>query len=345
MAFPIDPPIKPMLAKLAREIPTEDGWLFEPKWDGFRAIAFRDGDDIHIGSRNTRPLGRYFPEVVDSLRHNLPERSVVDGEIIVEIDGVLEFDALQLRLHPAKSRVDKLAAEIPASFVAFDIIGLDSRDLMELPAIERRELLTKEMSSGDDFLITPQTTDSKVARRWFKRFEGAGLDGLIAKASDLAYVPDKRLMAKIKHVRTADCVVGGYRPSKDGKGVGSLLLGLYDDGELCFVGHTSSFKQSEKRELLELLKPIESEDSFSESRQPGGQSRWTAGKEDPWVALEPRLVCEVAFDHMQGPRFRHGTTFVRWRADKKADECTFEQISVPRRISLDEIRKGGFGGK
>jgi ATP-dependent DNA ligase len=339
MAYPIEPPIKPMLAKLTKEIPTEPGWLFEPKWDGFRAIAFRDGDRIHIGSRNSLPLERYFPEVVEMLKEGLPKRSVVDGEIIVVTKGVLDFDALQLRLHPAKSRVEMLAKEIPATFVAFDILGEGKRDLMKMPATRRREELLGTVGASEDLLITPQTSDPKVARRWFKRFEGAGLDGLIAKAHDLPYVPDRRLMAKIKHVRTADCVVGGYRLSKDGKGIGSLLLGLYDDGELSYVGHTSSFSQKEKRELLEHLKPLRSPTSFSQTRSPGGQSRWTGGKEDAWIALEPRLVCEVAFDHMQGVRFRHGTTFRRWRTDKSPSDCTFEQIQEPKRISLEEIKK------
>ena len=356
MSLPFEPPIEPMLAKARPDIPREGGWLFEPKWDGFRALVFKDGDDIEIFSRAKRPLNRYFPELLDPLRAVLPKVAIVDGEIVVPDEKGLDFDLLQLRLHPAESRVRKLAAETPSSFVAFDLLALGKKDLREAPLTERRALLEKELkgavplpSQGPDedtgevekevalalrpgptIAVTPQTDDPDVAAFWFEVFEGAGLDGIIAKQADGAYVPGKRLLAKIKHHRTADCVIGGYRIHKSGDGIGSLLLGLYDDnGSLLYVGHTSSFKADERRALLEQLSEFEGGESFGRGRSPGGESRWVgASGRDPsvWTSIEPVLVCEVAYDHLQSGRFRHAATFKRWRPDKPPEECTFEQI-------------------
>lgn len=337
--FSIEPPVLPMLSKPSREIPVGAGWLYEPKWDGFRAIVFRDGDRVHIGSRNARPLGRYFPEVVATIAEALPERVVCDGEIVIAGDNGLDFDALQLRLHPADSRVRMLAEKIPASFVAFDLLALGDRDLRDSPLSTRREELAKVFEAGPMALLTPQTSDVDEARDWFVRFEGAGLDGIVAKRADSPYRSGERTMVKVKHLRTADCVVGGYRLSKDKKGVGSLLLGLYVDGHLHYAGHTSSFTAKQKAELLPMLQKIAGDSGFGEGRSPGGQSRWSTGEEQEWVSVRPVLVCEVAFDHLQGPRFRHGTTFLRWRADKDPQECTLDQLEPPHPFDLNEIRR------
>ena len=322
MSFPIEPPIEPMLAALQREIPRGDGWLYEPKWDGFRAIVFRDGDRVHIGSRNELPLERYFPEVVEVVKEAFPARVVADGEIILPGENGLEFELLQLRLHPAESRVRKLAAEIPATFVAFDLLATDE-DLREQPFEERRAKLVEVLKPRDRCFVTPQTDDPAEAERWFERFEGAGLDGVVAKKRDLKYVPDKRVMVKVKHERTADVVVGGYRLAKNKKGLGSFLLGLYDDGNLNYV---------------EMVKPLEGGESFNTEWGPGGPSRWNQGKDLSWVSLDPVLVCEVAFDHLQGYRFRHGTTFKRWRPDKDPKDCNYEQFKAPEPFKLEDIR-------
>ena len=336
MALPVRPPIEPMLSKARDDIPTDDGWRYEPKWDGFRAIVFKDGDDVRIASRDHRPLNRYFPEVEEALRASLPERCVVDGEVVrAGPDGRLEFDSLQLRLHPAESRVRKLAAEIPASFVAFDLLAEGDDDLRATPLAERRRRLEaildvedRPPTGGTQVVLTPQTADPEEARVWFEAFEALGLDGIIAKRADLLYQPGERAMVKVKHRRTADCVVGGYRLSKAGDGVGSLLLGLYDEaGALHFVGHTSSFKAAERREILAKLRALGEGESFGEgARQPGEPSRWSSGKDLSWYPLPPVLVCEVAYDHVQGDRFRHGSTFLRWREDKRPEECRFEQV-------------------
>jgi ATP-dependent DNA ligase len=337
MVSPVKPPIAPMLSRVAEEIPRGEGWFYEPKWDGFRALVFRDEDDIKIASRDTRDLVRYFPELIPLLQGCLPPSCVVDGEIVIAGSEGLDFGALLMRIHPAASRVAKLAEEIPASFVVFDLLALGSDDLRTTPFEERRKKLeanftvqTPSKEPGSQVFLTPQTTDPDEAKVWFKGFEDLGLDGIVAKRADLHYVAGERVMVKIKHLRTAECVVGGYRLSKGGDGVGSLLLGLYDeDGTLHYIGHTSSFKAKERRELLEELKPLEGGSSFGSGRTPGGPSRWSAGKETEWVSLEPVLVCEVSYDHLQGSRFRHAARLLRWRQDKAPEECTFEQLSLP----------------
>jgi len=329
MNLPVQAPIAPMLAKLQRDVPAGEGWLYEPKWDGFRSIVFRDGDEVQIWSRQEKPLNRYFPELPAILRAALPERSVVDGEIIVSVDGKLDFDALQMRIHPAASRAEKLSKEIPAGFVAFDLLAIDDRDLMATPFAQRRELLEKHLITTAEVSITPQTPDLDEASAWMNSDGGIGLEaGLVAKQVDLLYKPKARAMVKVKKLRTADAVVGGYRLNKTGDGVGALLLGVYDDGVLQYVGHTSSFKAAERRELLELMRSIEGGKSFGLGRSPGGESRWSAGKEDPWVAVEPKLVCEVSFDKMQQGRFRHAATFLHWRTDKAPEECTWDQLTA-----------------
>ncbi|MGQ0668540.1 MAG: ATP-dependent DNA ligase [Actinomycetota bacterium] len=339
MTLPFGPPVPPMLAKLEREIPRGDGWLYEPKWDGFRAIVFRDGDRVHIQSRDSRPLERYFPELAPALRDALPAGCVVDGEVIVAGPEGLDFDSLQLRIHPAESRVRKLSAEIPASFVAFDLLAEGGEDLRSRPLAERRTRLvealglkaTERLPSGrTTVLLTPQTDDADEAEGWFERLERIGLDGVIAKRADQPYIPGQRVMVKVKHRRTAECVVGGYRLAKSGDGVGSLLLGLYDDGGvLHYVGHTSAFNTRERRAVLEELRPLEGGESFGPGRTPGGPSRWTGGRDPAYVSIEPRLVCEVTYDHLQGERFRHATGFVRWRPDRRPRDCTFDQLGPP----------------
>lgn len=328
-----------MLARLQGEIPRGEGWCYEPKWDGFRAVVFRDRDRLHISSRNTQPLERYFPELVTLLADALPPRCVVDGEIVIVGPSGLDFDALLQRIHPAASRVALLAGQTPASFVAFDLLAVADDDLTGLPFSRRRATLEACVKEGSRVFLTPQTADHEEAATWFERFEGAGLDGVVAKGSDLRYLPGERVMVKVKHSRTADCVVGGYRLSKSGDGIGSLLLGLHRDGVLHHVGHTSSFTATQRREMLEALRPLEGEDSFGEGRTPGGPSRWTQGRDMSWFSLEPRLVCEVAFDHLQGARFRHATRFLRWRPDKDPEECTFDQLAPPRPFSLEDIRR------
>ena len=339
MTLPINPPVKPMLAKVQEGIPRGDGWIYEPKWDGFRTIVFRDGSEAKLRSRNDRPMNRYFPEVEELALAALPERCVVDGEIILPSPTGLEFDVLQLRLHPAASRVRKLARETPASLVVFDILAHEDRDLREEPLRERLRALTGLLGSsrpeaarepatqpGPRLHLTPCTEDADVAAEWFDDLEKVGLDGIIAKRLELPYAPGERVMVKIKHRRTADCVVGGYRPHKHG-GVGALLLGLYDDGALRYVGHTSSFSASERRELLELLEPLRNEGTFGGEWGPGGPSRWSQGRDTEWVSVEPKLVCEVSYDYVQsGHRFRHAATFIRWRDDKRPDECLFDQV-------------------
>ena len=343
MPLPFEPPVEPMLAKLQREIPTGDGWLYEPKWDGFRAIIFRDRGQTTIISRDERPFDRYFPELHPAL-DTLAKTCVVDGEIVIPGKAALEFDSLLLRIHPAASRVRLLADQTPASFVAFDLLASGSTDLREKPFADRRKRLEKLVPDrlpskaskrqvmsilrpAPRVVLTSQTEDPKTAKRWFEAYEGAGLDGVVAKPNDLRYVHGKREMIKVKHQRTVDCVVGGYRLSKAGDGIGSLLLGLYDDqGNFHYVGHTSSFKAAERRELLKRLKKLEGGRSFAGGRMPGGPSRWTGGKDTSWVPLEPTLVCEVAYDHMQGYRFRHAATFLRWRPEKPPKDCKLDQV-------------------
>lgn len=336
-----------MLAKLQEAIPDGPGWLYEPKWDGFRAIVFRDGAELEIGSRDKRPLQRYFPELVEVLCRVLPERCVVDGEIIIANEHGLDFDSLQLRLHPAESRVRKLAGEIPASFVAFDLLALGDDDLCMEPFSHRRELLEQQLSGVSaatfDFLVnvrrldscvllTPQTSDRAEAGRWYDDFERIHLEGLVVKRVDQPYAPGERTMVKVKHRRSVDCVVGGYRKQRKGDGLGALLLGLYDqEGTLHYVGHTSSFSREEGRNVLDMLKPLEGGDSFGVGRSPGGLSRWSAGRgETEWVNVAAKLVCEVSFDYLQGDRFRHAARFLRWRDDKTPRECTWDQLGVSR---------------
>ena len=348
MSLPFEPPLSPMLAKLQEDIPEGDGWLYEPKWDGFRAIVFRAADDVQIISRDNKSLDRYFPELEPVLMESLPEDTVVDGEVVMSDDRGLDFDQLQLRIHPAASRVKMLSEQIPASFVAFDLLACRGKDLREEPLSTRCSELHKSLRHSDSIegtatnkeviaalhpgprvALTPNTKDAELCRKWFDEWEAIGLDGVIAKRLDLPYVPKERVMVKVKHRRTADCVVGGYRLNKAGDGIGSLLLGLYDDGVLHYVGHTSSFKAPERRELLAMLKEYEGGPSFGGGRAPGGPSRWSQGKETNWFPVKPELVCEVSYDFLQGARFRHASTFIRWRDDKKPEECLFDQL--PRR--------------
>ncbi|MCA1693973.1 MAG: ATP-dependent DNA ligase [Actinobacteria bacterium] len=341
--LPFKPPLAPMLSKGKDEIPRGEGWLYEPKWDGFRVLAFLDGDeDVFLCSRNGQPLQRYFPELIPLLRESLPVSCVVDGEIIIATERGLDFDLLQMRLHPAASRVNRLAAETPASVVLFDYLAEGDRDLRPEPLAARRQALTAAVKPGSSRVrITPQTADPDEAASWFTRFEGAGCDGVVAKRSDQPYEPGKRAMIKIKHGRTCDCVVGGYRESKDGAigtGIGSLLLGLYDeDGVFHFVGHTSSFSAADRRAVRELLQPLVEEAGFGEGRTPGAPSRWSAGKDLDWVSVRPELVCEIYFERLQGQRFRHAARFLRWRSDKDPRECDFAQLEPPEKFELEDI--------
>jgi ATP-dependent DNA ligase len=319
-----------MLAKLQREIPRDDGWLYEPKWDGFRAIVFYDGSEVYVGSRDERPLNRYFPELIPLFGDALPHACVVDGEIVVRRERGLDFDSLQLRIHPAQSRVRMLSEEIPASFIAFDLLADERTDLRGEPFTERRKRLEKLLAGadGDRIAVTPQTSSADEAGSWLDGYEEAGFEGVVAKREDQTYESGKRPMIKVKVQRSADCVVGGYRLSKAGDGIGSLLLGLYDDsGSLQYVGHTSSFKAKERRDLLEQFRQIEGESGFGHGRSPGGPSRWAASREQSWVPVRPEIVCEVSFDRFQSGRFRHAATFMRWRTDKRPEECTIDQVS------------------
>jgi ATP-dependent DNA ligase len=353
MGFPIEPPVEPMLAKLASELPAGDGWLFEPKWDGFRAIVFRDRDRFFVQSRDLKPLDRYFPELEAFFGTSLPARCVVDGEIVIATEHGLDFDALQLRLHPAASRVKKLAAETPASFVAFDLLAAGDRDLRARSQTERRRALEEALDGASGRVhLTPCSRDRAIAQDWFHRFEGAGLDGVVAKHESTPYQPGKRAMVKVKHVRTADCVVGGFRWHKHGPGtlVGSLLLGLYDDaGALHHVGVTSSFTMDARRRLARELAPLRKNALTAhpwrewggagdgDVRMPGGHSRWSAGKDLSWEPLRIERVCEVKYDHLQGDRFRHAAVFVRWRADKRPSDCRYDQLEVTPPAELAEI--------
>ena len=346
-----------MLAKLVDEIPAANGFLFEPKWDGFRSIVFRSQDDVYIQSRDLKPLDRYFPELHEALLERLPAGCVVDGEIVIATPQGLDFDALQLRLHPAASRVAKLAKACPSSFVAFDLLAEEGRAITTLPQRERRARLEGLLNRvSPPVYLTPVTRDRKTAGEWLKRFEGAGLDGVIAKPSEATYQPGKRAMIKIKHARTADCVVAGFRWHKHGGGlIGSLLLGLYDDkGTLHHVGVTSSFTMTRRKELAEELEPLrqhamadhpwkawadfaKADASMPDRRMPGGYSRWSAGKDLSWEPVRAVRVCEVKYDHMQGDRFRHAATFLRWREDKQPKDCTYEQLEVIPAYELSEI--------
>jgi ATP-dependent DNA ligase len=341
-----------MLAKLVEDLPTGDGFLFEPKWDGFRAIVFRAGDDVYIQSRDLRPLDRYFPELHDALIERLPPGAVVDGEIVVATPDGLDFDALQLRLHPAASRVAKLARESPSSFVAFDLLAAKGQSLMEAPQHERRDKLEALLDGVQPpVYLTPMTRERKTAVKWLEKFEGAGLDGVIAKPASSAYIPGKRAMFKIKHARTADCVVAGFRWHKSGPdAVGSLLLGLYDDtGSLHHVGVTSSFTMAARKALVEELAPLRTNAMANHpwrdwagadgrgQRMPGGYSRWSAGKDLSWEPLRIERVAEVKYDHLQGDRFRHAATFLRWRPDKPPQDCRYDQLDVTPPFELSKV--------
>jgi ATP-dependent DNA ligase len=342
-----------MLAKLAEALPAGDGLLYEPKWDGFRAIIFRGGSDVFIQSRDSRPLDRYFPDLHDVFLAAVPADCIIDGEIVIATPHGLDFDQLQLRLHPAASRVAKLAKETPASFVAFDLIAIEGRDLRAAPLRERRALLERLLADvKPPIYLTPITTDRVVAADWLSRFEGAGLDGVIVKLENGTYEPGKRAMIKVKHARTADCVVAGFRWHKTGKNrlVGSLLLGLYDDkGMLQHVGVTSSFTMAMRERLALELAPLRdrameqhpwrgwAEAGSEMNRMPGGQSRWSAGKDLSWEPLRIERVCEVKYDHMQGDRFRHAAIFQRWRLDKKPGDCRYDQLEVTTPYELEKV--------
>jgi len=353
MSFAIDPPIEPMLAKLAEAIPIGP-FLYEPKWDGFRAIVFRGGSEVFIQSRDLRPFDRYFPELHDALIERLPDGSVIDGEIVIATPSGLAFEALQLRLHPAASRAAKLAKATPASFIAFDALALHGRDLRAVAQSERRARLEQALAAVERPVhLTPMTRDPQVATDWLARFEGAGLDGVIAKPLDSTYEPGKRAMIKIKHARTADCVVAGFRWHKDGRDqrIGSLLLGLYDaTGALHHVGVTSSFTMAVRRQLVDELAPLRERalehhpwrewaevDTSDMTRMPGGQSRWSAGKDLSWEPLRIERVCEVKYDHMQGSRFRHAAVFQRWRPDKQPADCRYDQLEVTTPYELESV--------
>ncbi|CAN5736419.1 ATP-dependent DNA ligase [soil metagenome] len=359
LQLPFQPPIEPMLARLTAEVPAGPGYLYEPKWDGFRAIVFRSGDETYIQSRDLRPLERYFPELPPILREQLPERCVVDGEIVIPGSDGLDFEALLLRIHPAASRVAMLAAQTPASFVAWDLLALGDQDLRARPQSERREMVERALAEAQAPVhLTPATRDASLAREWFERFEGAGLDGVMAKPLDSPYQPGKRTMFKIKHARTADCVVAGFRWHKNGRQthVGSLLLGLFDDGgTLHHVGVTSSFSWPRRAELATELAALREramdEHPWAEwaewagqgtadasgTRLPGATSRWNRGKDLSWEPLRIERACEVAYDHLQGDRFRHATTFRRWRPDKQPADCRYDQLETRPAYELARI--------
>jgi ATP-dependent DNA ligase len=347
LKLPVKPPIPPMLALLSREIPKGNEWLYEMKYDGFRSIVFWDGKNMFIQSRDLKPLNLYFPELEESLRSKLPGPCVVDGEIVIPSQDGLDFDALQLRIHPAASRIRKLAAEIPASFIAFDLLATGKQSLMDDPLATRRKKFESLFKSvTPPIYISPTTQDYSRAKKWFNKFEhSVGIDGLVAKKTAELYVPGERVMIKVKRQRTADVVIGGFRWAKDKKdiAVGSLLLGLYQDGVLHYVGHTSSFKMPERIELAKMFekyRTTEEKSGFGKGRSPGGPSRWSGDKDLSWEPIRPELVCEVSYDHMQGDRFRHAATFKRWRYDKPPKECTFDQLAEAQSVQLSKIMKG-----
>jgi ATP-dependent DNA ligase len=357
MDLPVMPPVRPMLAKAATKLPVGDDVFYEPKWDGFRCVVFRDGDEVELGSRNERPLTRYFPEVVAAVKAHLPERCVVDGEIVVPRGDRLHFEDLLQRIHPAQSRVDLLAQETPASFVAFDLLALGDESLLEVPFGERQARLRTTLADVHaPVYVSAITQDAETAHRWFETFEGAGLDGVVAKTADLPYGPDQRLMTKVKHVRTADCVVAGFRWHKSGPIVGSLLLGLYNEaGDLQHIGVAASFSMARRAELVEELEPYRANaldghpwqdwanaqvNGEGEHRMPGAVSRWNAKKDLSWVPLRPELVVEIKYDQLEGRRLRHTGQFLRWRPDRDPSSCTYDQLDVPVRYDLAEVLAG-----
>jgi len=353
--LPVEPPLKPMLAKAVKGVPAADrvpgGLLYEPKWDGFRCVLFRDGEQVVLGSRNEKPLTRYFPEVVDAARRLLPPRVVLDGELVIAGSAGLEFERLLDRIHPADSRVTMLSQKTPASYVAFDLLAVDDESLLEVAFSERRARLERLLADVPaPFFVTPATTDEALATQWFSLFEGAGLDGVVAKPLADTYHPDQRALMKIKHERTADVVVAGFRWHKSGDVVGSLLLGLYDDsGVLQHVGVAASFPMATRQALVDLLAPQRmsdltghpwaawAEEPTDSDRRPGATSRWNAGKDLSWVPLRPDLVAEVAYDHLQGTRFRHTTQFRRWRPDRAPASCTYAQLDRPVAFDLSQV--------
>ncbi|QLL07250.1 ATP-dependent DNA ligase [Mycobacterium vicinigordonae] len=352
MDLPVMPPVSPMLAKSVKTIPKDAS--YEPKWDGFRSICFRDGDEVELGSRNERPMTRYFPELVAAVKSELPARCVIDGEIVIAAAHGLDFEALQQRIHPADSRVRMLAEHTPASFIAFDLLALDDEDYTARPFNERRAALVEALAdSGPSFHVTPATTDPEVAQRWFDEFEGAGLDGVVAKPLSVTYQPDKRVMFKIKHERTADCVVAGYRVHKSGAdAIGSLLLGLYqEDGQLASVGVIGAFPMAERRRLFAELQPLVTDfashpwnwaahEAGERTPRKNEGSRWNAGKDLSFVPLRPERVVEVRYDHMEGARFRHTAQFSRWRPDRDPRSCTYVQLEEPLSFRLGDIVPG-----
>ncbi len=337
--------MEPMLSAAHDGIPSGDSWEYEPKWDGFRTLAFRDGDEVALVSRGGRPMTRYFPEVLPAFRKLAAAKVVLDGELVVVGSGGLDFGALQQRVHPAESRIRMLSEATPAWYIAFDLLAEGDDDLRKLELGQRRKRLEKLLKGvKPPIFVTPYTRDAATAAEWFEKFEGAGLDGVIAKSWQGAYVPGKRLWVKVKHQRTADCVVIGWRRSGDGSTLGALLLGLYDEkGTLHYVGHTSSFSAAERRELIARLKPLETQIPDQEwranpGRMPGGPSRWSRGKETEWVAVRPELVCEVTYDKLEaGERFRHATGFLRWRTDKAPRDCKFDQIASAAQFDVRGI--------
>ncbi len=357
MRLPFAPPLAPMLSSAADGLPGGEGWQFEPKWDGFRTLVFRDGDEILLQSRDEKPMNRYFPELVAPLAAALPERCVVDGEIVIVGADGLDFEALLLRIHPAASRVKLLAAQTPASFVAWDLLALADEDLRHTPLATRRERLERVLADAvPPVHLSPATRDRARAEDWFRRFEGAGLDGVMAKRLDAPYRAGERTMIKVKHARTADCVVAGFRWHKKGTGtmVGSLLLGLYDDGgTLHHIGVTAAFTNAVRKQLVAELAPLrehaldghpwrdwaeaEEEANATGQRMPGATSRWNRGKDLSWEPLRPERVCEVAYDHMQGSRFRHAAQFLRWRPDKRPEDCRYDQLEVTPAYELERV--------
>ncbi|MBE9500104.1 ATP-dependent DNA ligase [Streptomyces qinglanensis] len=354
MRLPVMPPVRPMLAKAVSAVP--EGMQYEAKWDGFRCLVFRDRDEVELLSRTGKSLVRYFPELVAALRERLPERCVLDGEIVLPAGGRLDFEALQQRIHPAASRVRLLAERTPVSYVAFDLLALGDTDAMGEPLSERRRMLESALEGCRPPLhLAPVTHDSALAREWFAQYEGAGLDGVVAKRTELPYRPGERVMLKVKHERTADCVLAGLRPHKSGpEGLGSLLLGLHDaSGVLQYVGASSSFPAARRRELMRELAPLRTdrpeehpwarwaeEEAQQEGRMPGAPSRWSGGKDASWVPLRPERVCEVAYDHMEGERFRHTVLFRRWRPDRDPRSCTYEQLEQPVHYDLEAALGG-----
>jgi ATP-dependent DNA ligase len=351
--LPIDPPIEPMLSSAADELPAGDGWLFEPKWDGFRTLVFRDGDEILLQSRDLKPMNRYFPELIAPLQAALPKKCVVDGEIVIAGSAGLDFEALLLRIHPAESRVKLLAGQTPASYVAWDLLAQGNKDLREVPLQKRRARLDEALGKAKAPIhLSPATLDRALAEDWFSRFEGAGLDGVMAKRLDSPYRAGERTMIKVKHSRTADCVVAGFRWHKNGPGtmIGSLLLGLYDDrGKLHHVGVAAAFTTAMRKQLVKELEPLrknalknhpwgEWAEAMSEGqRMPGGGSRWNRGKDLSWEPLRPERVCEVSYDHMQGSRFRHAAHFLRWRPDTRPADCRYDQLEVTPAYELERV--------